>query len=116
MWQKIVIYNGTKYLGVQMNEYRASGIDALYDEITDNGYYRLNVYWFKYEPIKWRLLTTSGNSAFIMSDIALDFFSIPYDVDFTHEYLLQKLTLEACGYTAEEMNANASITARASGD
>ena len=76
MWQKIVIYNGTKYLGVQMNEYRASGIDALYDEITDNGYYRLNVYWFKYEPIKWRILTTSGNSAFIMSDIALDFFSM----------------------------------------
>ena len=79
MWQKIVIYNGTKYLGVQMNEYRASGIDALYDEITDNGYYRLNVYWFKYEPIKWRILTTSGNSAFIMSDIALDFFSMQPD-------------------------------------
>ena len=79
MWQKIVIYNGTKYLGVQMNEYRANGIYALYDKITDNGYYRLNVYWFKYEPIKWRILTTSGNSAFIMSDIALDFFSMQPD-------------------------------------
>lgn len=76
MWQKIVIYNGTKYLGVQMNDYRASGIDALYDIITDNGYYKLNVYWFKYEPIKWRILTTNENSAFIMSDIALDFFSM----------------------------------------
>ena len=79
MWQKIVIYNGTKYLGVQMNDYRASGIDALYDKITDNGYYKLNVYWFKYEPIKWRILTTSENSAFIMSDIALDFFSMQPD-------------------------------------
>ncbi len=76
MWQKIVIYNGTKYLGVQMNEYRANGIYALYDKITKNGYYRLNVYWFKYEPIKWRILTTSGNSAYIMSNIALDFFSM----------------------------------------
>ena len=76
MWQKIVIYNGTKYLGVQMNDYRASGIDALYDKITENGYYKLNVYWFKYEPIKWRILTTNENSAFIMSDIALDFFSM----------------------------------------
>lgn len=76
MWQKIVIYNGTKYLGVQMNDYRASGIDALGDKITDNGYYKLNVYWFKYEPIKWRILTTSENSAYIMSDIALDFFSM----------------------------------------
>ena len=79
MWQKIVIYNGTKYLGVQMNDYRASGIDALYDKITDNGYYKLNVYWFKYEPIKWRILTTSENSAYIMSDIALDFFSMQPD-------------------------------------
>lgn len=79
MWQKIVIYNGTKYLGVQMNDYRASGIDALYDKITDNGYYKLNVYWFKYEPIKWRVLTTSENSAYIMSDIALDFFSMQPD-------------------------------------
>lgn len=79
MWQKIVIYNGTKYLGVQMNDYRASGIDALYDIITENGYYKLNVYWFKYEPIKWRILTTNENSAFIMSDIALDFFSMQPD-------------------------------------
>lgn len=79
MWQKIVIYNGAKYLGVQMNEYRASGIDALYDEITDNGYYKLNVYWFKYEPIKWRILTTGEKSAYIMSDIALDSFSIQPD-------------------------------------
>lgn len=76
MWQKIVIYNGTKYLGVQMNDYRASEIDALYDIITDNGYYTFNVYWFKYEPIKWRILTTNENSAFIMSYIALDFFSM----------------------------------------
>ena len=29
---------------------------------------------------------------------------IPYDVDFTHEYLLQKLTLEACGYTEKEIS------------
>lgn len=29
MWQKIVIYNGTKYLGVQMNDYRASGVYSL---------------------------------------------------------------------------------------
>ncbi len=76
MWQKIVIYNGTKYLGVQMNDYRASGVYALRSYIMKNGYFTLEVYWFKYEPIKWRILTTSGNSAFIMSDIALDSFSM----------------------------------------
>ncbi len=79
MWQKIVIYNGTKYLGVQMNDYRASGVYALSSYIMKNGYFTYEVYWFKYEPIKWRILTTSGNSAFIMSDIALDSFSIQPD-------------------------------------
>lgn len=79
MWQKIVIYNGTKYLGVQMNDYRASGVYALSSYIMKNGYFTFEVYWFKYEPIKWRILTTSGNSAFIMSDIALDSFSIQPD-------------------------------------
>ena len=79
MWQKIVIYNGTKYLGVQMNDYRASGVYALCSYIMKNGYFTFEVYWFKYEPIKWRILTTSGNSAFIMSDIALDSFSIQPD-------------------------------------
>ena len=76
MWQKIVIYNGTKYLGVQMNDYRASGVYSLRRDIMDNGYFTSEVYWFKYEPIKWRILTTSGNSAYIMSDIALDSFSM----------------------------------------
>lgn len=79
MWQKTVIYNGTKYLGVQMNDYRASGVYALRSYIMENGYFTGEVYWFKYEPIKWRILTTSGNSAFIMSDIALDSFSIQPD-------------------------------------
>ena len=79
MWQKIVIYNGTKYLGVQMNDYRASGVYSLRSYIMKNGYFTGEVYWFKYEPIKWRILTTSGNSAFIMSDIALDSFSIQPD-------------------------------------
>ncbi len=79
MWQKIVIYNGTKYLGVQMNDYRASGVYSLTSYIMKNGYFTSEVYWFKYEAIKWRILTTSGNSAYIMSDIALDSFSIqPY--------------------------------------
>ena len=79
MWQKIVIYNGTKYLGVQMNDYRASGVYSLRSYIMKNGYFTSEVYWFKYEAIKWRILTTSGNSAFIMSDIALDSFSIQPD-------------------------------------
>ena len=62
-----------------MNDYRANGVYSLRRDIMDNGYFTFKVYWFKYEPIKWRILTTSGNSAFIMSDIALDFFSMQPD-------------------------------------
>ena len=79
MWQKTLIHNGTKYLGVQMNDYRASGVYSLTSYIMKNGYFTFEVYWFKYEPIKWRILTTSGESAYIMSDIALDSFSIQPD-------------------------------------
>ena len=79
MWQKILIHNGTKYLGVQMNDYRASGVYSLRSYVMDNGYFTFEVYWFKYEPIKWRILTTNENSAYIMSDIALDSFSIQPD-------------------------------------
>ena len=73
IWQKTLIHNGTKYLGVQMNTYYRY---ALYDKITENSYYTFNVYRFQYEPIQWRILTTSENSAYIMSDIALDSFSM----------------------------------------
>ena len=62
-----------------MNDYRANGVYSLRRDIMDNGYFTFKVYWFKYEPIKWRILTTSNNSAFIMSDIALDSFSIQPD-------------------------------------
>ena len=79
MWQKTLIHNGTKYLGVQMNDYRASGVYSLRSYVMDNGYFTFEVYWFKYEPIKWRILTTNENSAYIMSDIALDSFSIQPD-------------------------------------
>ena len=62
-----------------MNDYRGKGFDDLYYYITKNGYYTFDVYWFKYEPIKWRILTTGENSAYIMSDIALDCFSMQPD-------------------------------------
>ena len=79
MWQKNLIHNGTKYLGVKMDDYRASGVYSLRSYIMENGYFTTEVYWFKYEPIKWRVLTTGEKSAYIMSDIALDFFSMqPY--------------------------------------
>lgn len=75
IWYIDVIYSGTKYRGFYMKEFRPTINGSLgYSYISANHYTNHQVYWFKVEPIKWRILTTSGNSAYIMSDIALDAF------------------------------------------
>ena len=53
-------YNGTKYRAVTFSQYRpmetigASSSDNTYQD--DNGYTPNNTYYFKYEPLKWRVL------------------------------------------------------------
>ena len=75
IWYIDVIYSGTKYRGFYMKEFRPAVYGSLgYSYISANHYTNHQVYWFKVEPIKWRILTTSNNSAYIMSDIALDAF------------------------------------------
>ena len=75
IWYIDVIYSGTKYRGIYMKEFRPTIHGSLgYSIIGENGYGKRQVYWFKVEPIKWRILTTSNNSSYIMSDIALDAF------------------------------------------
>ncbi|MBR6620855.1 MAG: Ig-like domain-containing protein, partial [Clostridia bacterium] len=46
-----VAYNGGKYRAVRIKEYRT---DKFYQR--DNGFLLDNVYWYKYEPISWRVL------------------------------------------------------------
>lgn len=75
IWYIDVIYSGTKYRGIYMKEFRPAANGSLgYSYISANHYTNHQVYWFKVEPIKWRILTTRGNSAYIMSDVALDAF------------------------------------------
>ncbi len=50
MWYIDQVYEGEKYRGVYICEYRYIG-KTIYQE--KNGYLVNNVYWFKYEPIKW---------------------------------------------------------------
>ena len=75
IWYIDVIYSGTKYRGFYMKEFRPAANGSLgYSYISANHYTNHQVYWFKVELIKWRILTTRGNSAYIMSDVALDAF------------------------------------------
>lgn len=56
-------YNGDKYRAVTFSEYRPNKtgytLSAGDSEQDDNGFYLNNVYYFKYEPLKWRILDAS---------------------------------------------------------
>ena len=76
MWYKDLEYNGEKYRGVYFTQYRpcytgkSSSTGNSYQD--DNGFYMSTVYWFKYEPIKWRILEEKDGKAFLLCDIAID--------------------------------------------
>ncbi len=76
MWYKDVEYSYSRYRAVYFTQYRPSntnyesGTENSYQD--DNGYFINNVYWFKYEPVKWRILTRDNDKALIMCDIIID--------------------------------------------
>lgn len=64
-----IILNGEKYRRMKKG-------DALYISNLADRYYQwkdsVSWHYFKYEPIKWRVLNVKGNSAFIQTDVAID--------------------------------------------
>ena len=76
MWYIDVITATGKYRGVYFTSYRpyftttTSSTSDSYQG--DNGYNTSSVYWFKYEPITWRVLDVQSNRAFLMADLVLD--------------------------------------------
>lgn len=76
MWYKDLEYNGEKYRGVYFTQYRpyytTTGSSTGNSYQDDNGFYTSTVYWFKYEPIKWRILEEKDGKAFLLCDIAID--------------------------------------------
>jgi len=76
MWYIDVITATGKYRGVYFTSYRPNNTtypsSTLYSFQDDNGYRTSSVYWFKYEPITWRVLDVQSNRAFLMADLILD--------------------------------------------
>lgn len=75
-----VKYGGNKYRGVKFNTYRpycteyastssASSCGTYQD---DNGYTIGNTYWFRYEPLVWRVLGTEDGGTIVMSENIID--------------------------------------------
>ena len=76
MWYIDVITATGKYRGVYFTSYRpyftttTSSTSDSYQG--DNGYNTSSVYWFKYEPITWRVLDIQSDKALLMADLVLD--------------------------------------------
>ena len=76
MWYKDVTYSGTKYRGVYFINYRPTELSlesgAANSHQDDNGYVTSKAYWFAFEPIKWRIIATSGSVATLLCETILD--------------------------------------------
>ena len=68
-----VEYDGERYRGVKFTQYRMD--TTTYSTTTwqdDNGYDTGTVYWFRYEPIRWRILSEENGTAVLVCDTVLD--------------------------------------------
>ena len=82
MWYIDVEHNGEKYRGVYFTNYRPQltldgDLGTLDRSVSGsrqyvNGYRVENVYWFKYEPILWKIIDTDGNKVQLLSMSVLD--------------------------------------------
>jgi hypothetical protein len=76
MWYIDITNASDEYRGVYFTSYRPDNTNnpssTIYSEQDDNGYTPSFVYWFKYEPITWRVLDVQSNRAFLMADLVLD--------------------------------------------
>ena len=75
-----VVYGTEKFRGVTFTTYRPSTTGYKTTSHTDysyqyeNGYICGNVYWFKYEPLQWRVI--NSQTGLVISEIIID--SVPY--------------------------------------
>ena len=73
-----VKYGGNKYRGVKFSHYRPSSTGETSSSVSyqdDNGYTTGTTYWFKYEPLKWKVLDPS--TGLVMCATIID--SQPYN-------------------------------------
>ncbi len=77
-WMKYAdfTYNGSKYRAVTFSQYRPNTTIKESSEKNsnqdDNGYYINNIYYFLYEPLKWRVLKTKSNNVQLICNSVVD--------------------------------------------
>jgi len=76
MWYIDVAHGGERYRGVYFTSYRpswtmgSSSSDDSYQD--DNGYMPGTVYWFRYKPISWSILSENNGSTLLLCDMIID--------------------------------------------
>lgn len=66
--------NEIDYRGVYFSDYRSTNTldDSTNSYQHDNEYLTNSIYWFKYEKIKWNILTTTDLKAILICDLVID--------------------------------------------
>ena len=76
MWYIDLVNEEDEYRGVYFTTYRPYYTSLTSSSLNSfqpgNGYSTSLVYWFKYEPITWRVLDVINDEAFLMADLVLD--------------------------------------------
>ncbi len=89
MWYQDVEYNGEKYRGVYFTQYRpyyTTYRSSASNSYQDQFYLANAVYWFKFEPIKWRILSESNGEALILCEMIIDSQQFDYDGSYSNDY------------------------------
>ncbi len=110
MVYKDVSYEGEKYRGVFFSEYRPS--ETIYGAHyfqEENDYYTNTIYWFRFEPVKWRILSESKGYVFLLSELILDVQDYHYSEDritYDKSHIREWLNNNFCdtAFTSEEKN------------
>lgn len=72
----IAVYGGARYKKVLFEHYTSieGGFtdNSGYTFQDNNGYFRNTVYWFKFEPVEWRVLSSKNGNLFVMAEKVLD--------------------------------------------
>lgn len=112
-----VTYAKQKYRGVRFSAYRpydtGYACSETYSQQDDNGYYINTVYWFKWEPLQWRVLDPS--SGLVMSNKIIDaqpFHNTAYTISgysgssyYSYTYQSKDSTIAPSDYNASSIRA-----------
>lgn len=90
--QSAIGWNGQGDIAIDGEKYRRIKKDDATYSFTSTGYYNwknaTDYHYFKYQPIKWRILSVDGSEAFLLADKALD--------DRQYHYKYEDVTWEGC--------------------